>query len=96
MRGERGSTKPQAPNHYGAPKNTNNVTSAFFNAVDLLPKDLRIERGDVKPVFSSRTPSNPITPLILSANIYVLELFSIYFSPLFCHPASLSASTLSL
>ena len=47
-----------APNDYGgaewlwvcrmvvrAPKSSNNVTSTFFNTVDLLPKDLRFEHG---------------------------------------------------
>ena len=38
-----------APNHCGgrrrAPKSPDNVTCTFFNAVHLLPKDLRFERG---------------------------------------------------
>jgi len=43
----RGATIPRAPNHYGelrmtagATKSPNNVTSIFFTAVHLLPKDL--------------------------------------------------------
>jgi len=32
----------------GAPKSTNNVTSAFFNAVLLLAKDFRLQHGGAK------------------------------------------------
>ena len=46
---------PWAPNHYGerrmtagALKSPNNVTSALFNAVHLLPKDLKFEHGGAK------------------------------------------------
>jgi len=39
---------PGAPNHSGAPKRSSNVTSAFFNGVNLLPKDLRFEHGGDK------------------------------------------------
>jgi len=38
----------QLPGHritMGAPKSPNNVTSAFFNTVHLLPKDRRFEHG---------------------------------------------------
>jgi len=38
----------RAPNHYGAPKSPNNVTSTFFNKVNLLPKDLRFKHGGAK------------------------------------------------
>jgi len=48
----KGGTIPRAPNHHGgaeslreAPKRPNNVTSAFFSTVHLLPKDLRFEHG---------------------------------------------------
>jgi len=52
---------PLAPNHYwgaewlwGAPKRPNNVTSTFFNTVNLLPKDLRFEhRGAKRASFGS-------------------------------------------
>jgi len=44
-----------APNHYGecrvtagAPKSPNNITSAFFNAVHLLLKDLKLEHDVAK------------------------------------------------
>jgi len=54
-RGYKGGTIPQAPNHCGsaewlpgAPKNSSIVTSTFFNAVHLLPKDLRFEHGGAK------------------------------------------------
>jgi len=33
-----------------APESPNNVTYTFFNAVNLLPKDLRFERGGAKLV----------------------------------------------
>ena len=43
---------PRAPNHYGSaewlwglPKSPNNAASSFFNALHLLPKDLRFENG---------------------------------------------------
>jgi len=39
---------PGAESLRGAPKSPNNVTSTFFNAVRLLPKDLRFEHGDSK------------------------------------------------
>ena len=55
MRGERGGAIPRAPSHYGgakrlqgAPKSPNNVTSAFFNTVNLLPNNLRFEHGGAK------------------------------------------------
>jgi len=32
----------------GALKNSNNVTSTFFNTVNLFPKDLRFESGGAK------------------------------------------------
>jgi len=34
----------------GAPKSLNNIASTFFNAVYLLPKDLRFEHGGAKLV----------------------------------------------
>jgi len=36
---------PLKLNHWGVPKSPNNVASTFFNAVHLLPKDLRFEHG---------------------------------------------------
>ena len=54
-RGGKGVIIPRAPNHYGerrmtagAPKSPNNATSTFFNAVHLLPKDLKFEHGGAK------------------------------------------------
>jgi len=41
----KGGTIPQALNHYGPPKSTSNVTSTFFSAVHLFPKDLKFEHG---------------------------------------------------
>jgi len=38
----------RAPNHYGGAENLNRITSAFFNTVYLLPKDLRFEHGGAK------------------------------------------------
>jgi len=35
----------------GTPKNPNSVTRTFFNAVHLLPKDLRFEYGGAKLAF---------------------------------------------
>jgi len=46
-----------------APKSPNNVTSTFFSTVNLLPKDLRFDRGDAKLCFLPRAPSNLVTPL---------------------------------
>jgi len=46
--GDKGDTIPRAPNHYGAPKSPNNVTSTVFNTVHLLPKDRRFEHGGAK------------------------------------------------
>jgi len=40
----------RSPNHLGAPKGANSVASNFFNAVPLLPKDLRFENGEAKLV----------------------------------------------
>jgi len=34
-----------APNHFGEPKSFNNVASTFFNAVLLLPEELRFKHG---------------------------------------------------
>jgi len=34
---------PRAPDHWEAPKSTNNVASTIFNTAHLLPKDLRFE-----------------------------------------------------
>jgi len=58
QRGGKWGEIPRAPNHTGGaeilrgrrmtagvPKSPNNVTSTFFNTVDLLPKDLRFEHG---------------------------------------------------
>jgi len=44
----------------GAPKIPNNVTSAFFNTVHLLPKDLKFEHGGAKVTFS---PGRHLTAL---------------------------------
>jgi len=70
MRGERGGAIPRAPSHYGgakrlqgAPKSPNNVTSAFFNTVNVLPKDLIFERGGAK-LASCPGRHNLVTPLI--------------------------------
>jgi len=41
---------PGAPNHSGAPKSSSNVTSTFFNGVNLLPKELRFEHEGAKLV----------------------------------------------
>jgi len=53
--GDKEGAIPLAPSHYGgakslwvAPKSPNNVTSTFFNAVHLLPKDLSFEHGGAK------------------------------------------------
>jgi len=35
----------------GGTESSNNVTCAFFNTVNLLPKDRRFERGGAKLVF---------------------------------------------
>jgi len=55
MKGGKGDVIPQAPSHNGgakslrvALKSPNNVTNTFFNAVHLLPKDLRFKHGDAK------------------------------------------------
>jgi len=51
----KGGTIPWMPNHCegrritaGPPKSPNNVTSAFFNTVHLLPKDLSFEHWDTE------------------------------------------------
>jgi len=49
-RGGKKGTNPRAP------KSPNNVTSTFFNTVNLLPKDLRFEHGD---------PGGHVTPVRL-------------------------------
>ena len=44
-------TIPRAPNHCGGgvgAKSSNNITSTFFNTVNLLPKELRFEHGSAK------------------------------------------------
>jgi len=43
-----GHNAPGAESLRGAPKSPNNVTSAFFNTVHLLPKDLKFEHGSAK------------------------------------------------
>jgi len=71
-RGAMGGAIPRAPNHYWgaeslrrAPKSPNNVTSAFFNTVHLLPKELRFEHGGRRrqTCFLPRAPFNLVTPL---------------------------------
>ena len=47
-RWERGQNAPRETIHCGASKSLNNVASAFFNTVHLLPKDLRFEHGGAK------------------------------------------------
>ena len=47
----------------GAPKNPNNVTRTFFNAIHLLPEDLRFENGGCQTCFLPRAQSNLVTPL---------------------------------
>jgi len=37
-----------APNHCGGADNTKNVTSTFFNTVNLFAKELKFEHGDAK------------------------------------------------
>jgi len=51
-RGGKGDTITREPSHYGgakwlreAPKSSNNVTSTFFNAVNLLAEELSFEHG---------------------------------------------------
>jgi len=52
-----------------APKRPNNVTSTFFNAAHLLPKDLRFEHKGAKlqTCLLSRAPSNFVTSLAWGA-----------------------------
>ena len=45
---EVGDNSPGAESLRRAPKSPNNVTSTFFNTVNLLPKNLRFEHGDAK------------------------------------------------
>jgi len=52
--GERVTIPPTLPNHWGAPKNPNNSATTFFNAVNLLPKNLSFEHGGAKLVFFPR------------------------------------------
>jgi len=42
---------------------SSNVTSTYFNAVHLLPKDLRVEHGALN--FLPRVSSNLVTPLVV-------------------------------
>ena len=44
------------------PKNPNNVTSTFFNAINLVPKDLRFKHG-APNLLLAPGPSNLVTPL---------------------------------
>jgi len=53
--GGKGVIIPRVPNHYGerrmsagVPISPSNVTSTFFNAVHLLPKDLKFEHDGAK------------------------------------------------
>jgi len=46
----------------GMPKSSN-VTSTYFNAVHLFPKDLRVEHGALN--FFPLAPSNLVTPLVV-------------------------------
>ena len=46
--GARGRNSPGTESLWAPPKSPNNVTSTFFNAVHLLPKDLRFEHGGTK------------------------------------------------
>jgi len=64
--GKRGKI-PRAPNHCGGakslrgvPENPNNITTTFFNTVDLLPKDLKFEHGGAK---LASCPEHHITSL---------------------------------
>jgi len=64
------------PNHCGrAPKCPNNVTSTFFNTVDLLPKKLRFEHGEWgrQTCFLPRALSTLVTSLDSSHDFYWLE-----------------------
>jgi len=45
QRRNEGVTIPRAPNHYGGAEKFNIVTSTFFNAVNLLPKDSGLNTG---------------------------------------------------
>jgi len=47
----------------GTPKSPNNVTDVFFNAVYLLPKDLKFEHGGAKLASIARALSNLVMPL---------------------------------
>jgi len=47
----------------GAPKSPNTVTSTFFNTVDLLLEDLRLEHGGGQTCFLLRATSGLVTPL---------------------------------
>ena len=70
--GGKGGTIPRAPNSYGgaeslwgAPKSSNKVTSTFFNAVQLVPKDLRFAHGGAKLASCPGAPSNLVTKVHL-------------------------------
>jgi len=43
-----GGTIPRAPNDYGGAEIPNNITSTFFSAEHLFPRDLRFEHGGAK------------------------------------------------
>ena len=60
--GSRGRHSPDAESLWGAPKIPNNVTSAFFNTVHLLPKDLSFEHGSTKPAFCPRRHLTSLRP----------------------------------
>ena len=58
-----------------ASKSPNNATRIFFNAVHLLPKDLRFEHGDVKLPSCSGSRLTSLRPFLLFY-VYVLRLLS--------------------
>ena len=59
-RGQGGHNSPDAVSLRGVPKSSNNITSTFFNAVHLLPKDLRFEHRGAK---LASCPGNHLTLL---------------------------------
>jgi len=73
---------PLAPNHWEAPKCPDNVTSTFFSAVNLLPKDLRFEHGGAERVscpgrhLTSVRPCQMNTSLLSSRGTTLFYSFS--------------------
>jgi len=101
-----------APNHYGerrmtagTPKSPNNVTDVFFNAVYLLPKDLKFEHGGAKLASIARALSNLVMPLyarVMSCTCFNVWVFSPHWRSLLrmwlsklLHLSSRSAASIS-